>query len=222
MTMTKAEIAEYVAQRKQAGLLIDPETAEVEWWRANEQDPYAIGEDPEEMGCSNKCHFVRAPGSDMWIYLGDLPEATIKVFRSDGRESGPRIMRLCGSKNENETHELPAADLGAAGERADLSHRRLHAQLSACERSECAQLQTPALGADGEMRASTMKLYRVRTTAKEYHGYRDVVFHWFGHPMPQGQRPYADLIKDYEPRDRDAVYVEAYIEELFTWDEADS
>ena len=70
-----------------------------------------------------------------------------------------------------------------------------------------------------------MKLYRVRTTAKEFHGCRDVVFQWFRPPHRTErarQRPYADLIKDYEPRDRDAVYVEAYIEELFTWDEADS
>src|SRR5262249_61151626 len=98
MTMTKAEIAEYVAQRKQAGLLIDPETAEVEWWRANEQDPYPIGEGPGEMGCSNKSHFVRAPGSDMWIYLGDLPEATIKGFRSGGEEGGPPRIRGVWSK----------------------------------------------------------------------------------------------------------------------------
>ena len=82
-----------------------------------------------------------------------------------------------------------------------------------------------------------MKLYSVRTTAKEYHGCRDVVFQWFRHAMPQGQRPYADLIKDYEPGNRYAfcveayteelswdevrqLYAEAYIEELFTWDEA--
>src|SRR5262249_42084141 len=75
-------------------------------------------------------------------------------------------------------------------------------------------------GGDAAYGASTMKLYRVRTTAKEYHGYRDIVFQWFRHAMPQGQRLYADLIKDYEPRNRDAFYVEAYIEELFTWDEA--
>jgi hypothetical protein len=65
-----------------------------------------------------------------------------------------------------------------------------------------------------------MKLYSVRTTAKEYDGCRDVVFQWFRHAMPQGQRPYADLIKDYEPGDRDAIYAEEFIEELFTWDEA--
>jgi len=54
-----------------------------------------------------------------------------------------------------------------------------------------------------------MKLYRVRPTAKEYHGYRDIVFQWFRHAMPQGQRPYAELIKDYEPGNRYAFYVEA-------------
>ena len=64
-----------------------------------------------------------------------------------------------------------------------------------------------------------MKLYRVRTTAKEYHGCRDVVFQWFRHAMPQGQRPYADLIKDYEPKESD-LYTEFLIEELFTQDEA--
>jgi len=68
-----------------------------------------------------------------------------------------------------------------------------------------------------------MKLYRVRTTAKEFHGCRDVVFQWFRPPHRTErarQRPYADLIKGYKPRNWDAIYVEAYIEELFTWDEA--
>src|SRR5262249_34287861 len=64
-----------------------------------------------------------------------------------------------------------------------------------------------------------MKLYSVITTVKEYSGCKNVIFR-FRHAMPQGQRPYADLIKDYEPRNRNAFYVEAYIEELFTWDEA--
>jgi hypothetical protein len=62
-----------------------------------------------------------------------------------------------------------------------------------------------------------MKLYSVKTTAKEYDGCRDVVFHWFRLAMPQGQRPYADLIKDYEPGN---CYAEDFVEELFTWDEA--
>jgi len=59
-----------------------------------------------------------------------------------------------------------------------------------------------------------MKLYSIITTVKEYSGCKNLVFHWFRHAMPQGQRPYADLIKDYEPGNPDAFYVEAYIEEL--------
>jgi hypothetical protein len=35
--------------------------------------------------------------------------------------------------------------------------------------------------------------------------------------MPQGRRPYAELIKNYEPGN---LYAEEFVEELFTWDEA--
>src|SRR5262249_43110592 len=69
-------------------------------------------------------------------------------------------------------------------------------------------------------RGRKMKLYRVTTAAREYLGYENVVFHWFrawcGKAMPQGRRPYADLIRDYEPES----YAEGFIEELFTEDEA--
>jgi hypothetical protein len=65
-----------------------------------------------------------------------------------------------------------------------------------------------------------MKLYSVTTTVKEYSGCKNVVFNWLRRVMPPGKRPYADLIKDYEPESPDALYAEARIEELFTWDEA--
>jgi hypothetical protein len=61
-----------------------------------------------------------------------------------------------------------------------------------------------------------MKLYSVMTTVKEYSGCKNVIFRWFRQPMPQGRRPYADLIKDYEPGNS----TEKFVEELFTWDEA--
>ena len=64
-----------------------------------------------------------------------------------------------------------------------------------------------------------MKLYSVSTTAKEYLGCRDVVFQWFLHE-PQSRRPYADLIRDYEPGNCAMSYAEGFVEELFTWDEA--
>jgi hypothetical protein len=73
---------------KQAALQID---AEGDWWWADELDPYAIGEDPEEMGCINKCVFVRAPGSDVWVWLHDLPQTTIEALRKRGeRERAER------------------------------------------------------------------------------------------------------------------------------------
>jgi hypothetical protein len=65
-----------------------------------------------------------------------------------------------------------------------------------------------------------MKLYSVTTTAKAYRECKNVVFNWFRHAMPQGRRPYAHLIKDYEPESHNALYTEELIEELFTWDEA--
>jgi hypothetical protein len=59
-----------------------------------------------------------------------------------------------------------------------------------------------------------MKLYSVMTTVEEYSGCKNVIFRWFR--GPQGRRPYADLIKDYEPGNP----AETFVEELFTWDEA--
>jgi hypothetical protein len=59
-----------------------------------------------------------------------------------------------------------------------------------------------------------MKLYSVMTTVEEYSGCKNVIFRWFR--GPQGRRPYADLIKDYEPGNP----AETFVEQLFTWDEA--
>jgi hypothetical protein len=64
-----------------------------------------------------------------------------------------------------------------------------------------------------------MKLNRASTTVREFRGCKNVVFIWFRY-MPPGRRPYAVLIKDYEPERPHAVYAELLIEELFTWEEA--
>jgi hypothetical protein len=92
MTMTKAERDEYLARVKQAALQIDAETAEWFWHWADELDPYGIGEnetgDTDEGASSiNKCTFFRAPGSDVWVWLHDLPKTTIEALRKrDERE----------------------------------------------------------------------------------------------------------------------------------------
>ncbi len=46
--MTKDEIKQWLAVRKDAGRRIDPHTAEVEWWFAQTFDPYGIN--PESPG----------------------------------------------------------------------------------------------------------------------------------------------------------------------------
>jgi hypothetical protein len=68
---------QWLAIRKEAGLLIDPETAEVEWSYAFTLDPYGIYPDlPEELQQVGREYFARSPGSDVWVRFSDLPKAT--------------------------------------------------------------------------------------------------------------------------------------------------
>ena len=65
------------ALRRAVGQLIDPETAEVNWWHVELIDPYGdYAELPPHLQCTGRAHFARAPGTDVWIESGDLPEAT--------------------------------------------------------------------------------------------------------------------------------------------------
>jgi hypothetical protein len=75
--MTDEERKIWLAIRTEAGLKIDPETAEVEWEYAQTLDPYGLDPDlPEECQCVGREYFARSPGSDVWVHFGDLPEAT--------------------------------------------------------------------------------------------------------------------------------------------------
>jgi hypothetical protein len=68
---------EWLAIRKEAGLKIDPDTAEVCWCYAQVVDPYGILPNvPEEADCVGRSYFARSPESDVWVEFGDLPEAT--------------------------------------------------------------------------------------------------------------------------------------------------
>ena len=67
------------ALRRAVGQLIDPETAEVNWWHVEVIDPYGdYAELPPHYQCTGRGHFARAPGTDVWIASGDLPEGTNK------------------------------------------------------------------------------------------------------------------------------------------------
>ena len=65
------------ALRKEVGRHIDPDTAEVDWVYAQVLDPYGDGRDlPEESQQVGRDYFARSPGSNLWIWFHDLPDAT--------------------------------------------------------------------------------------------------------------------------------------------------
>ena len=68
---------QWLAIRKEAGLRIDPNTAEVCWKYALTLDPYGIyPELPEEYQQVGRKYFARDPESDIWVDFGDLPVTT--------------------------------------------------------------------------------------------------------------------------------------------------
>jgi hypothetical protein len=75
--MTNEAREAWLAIRREAGLKIDPETAEVLWIYAHTLDPYGIYPDlpPEDQQVGRE-YFARSPGSDVWVEFGDLPKAT--------------------------------------------------------------------------------------------------------------------------------------------------
>jgi hypothetical protein len=80
----QAEIAErqqfvkkFYSERREAGLKIDPATAEIFWHWAQILDPYGIDPDmPKENSCIGRVYFARSPESEGWVEFGDLPDAT--------------------------------------------------------------------------------------------------------------------------------------------------
>jgi hypothetical protein len=75
--MTDEERKAWLAIRKEAGLKIDPETAEVDWIYAHTLDPYGVYPDlPEDCQQVGREYFARSPGGDVWVWFGDLPDAT--------------------------------------------------------------------------------------------------------------------------------------------------
>jgi hypothetical protein len=53
-------------------------------------DPYGVldkWELPEEFDCVGREYFARAPGSDVWVWFGDLPEQTVERLRQRGKSA---------------------------------------------------------------------------------------------------------------------------------------
>jgi hypothetical protein len=79
--MLDEDVERLLASRKEAGLKIDPETAEVcaDWGPVG--DPYGVySAVPEQSGQVGRRYFARSPGSDIWVHFWDLPDETREVL----------------------------------------------------------------------------------------------------------------------------------------------
>jgi len=75
-------VEQWLAVRKEAGLQIDPETAELDWEYGQILDPYRVRSDlPKEAYCVGRVYFARSPDRDVWVCFYDLPAATAKHLR---------------------------------------------------------------------------------------------------------------------------------------------
>jgi len=91
-TSAERELEEWLAIRKEAGLKIDPKTAEVFCCYALTLDPYGVHPElPEEYRQVERTYFARSPGSDIWVEFGDLPQATVDALceRHSGKTTAP-------------------------------------------------------------------------------------------------------------------------------------
>jgi len=72
----QGEIAKRLLQENPA-ILVDPSTAEIDWTYAQTLDPYGdrlpLLPQAEQVG---REYFARAPGSDIWVCVRHLPDAT--------------------------------------------------------------------------------------------------------------------------------------------------
>jgi hypothetical protein len=82
---------QWLAKRKEAAKLIDPSIAEITSDIAQLVDPYELIEEvPPEADCVGRVYFVRNPGSDIWVWDGDLPEAIRTALWERLKSNGAR------------------------------------------------------------------------------------------------------------------------------------
>jgi hypothetical protein len=73
MQIESDEIQKYLADRKREAVTIDPNTAEVTWSYEETLDPYGVHDLPAELRQVGREYFARHPGSEIWVWFGDLP-----------------------------------------------------------------------------------------------------------------------------------------------------
>ena len=86
-TEDQISVEEWLAIRKEAGITIDPQTAEVTWKYGYTTDPYGVYADlSDEEKQIGRVYFARAPGSNLWVHYDDLPDATLDALRGSEQE----------------------------------------------------------------------------------------------------------------------------------------
>jgi hypothetical protein len=89
-----AEIEEFLASVKAEALLIDPTTAEIRWEYGQTMDPYGVDPDlPDYMQQVQRNRFARRPGSDIWVWFGDLPSSVVDALYERDPAESERISR---------------------------------------------------------------------------------------------------------------------------------
>jgi hypothetical protein len=71
----KLSVEQWLEIRKEAASNIDPATARTTWTFADVLDPYGVEPRvPKGLSCIGRTCFARAPGSEIWVWYGDLPD----------------------------------------------------------------------------------------------------------------------------------------------------
>jgi hypothetical protein len=124
---------QWLAIRKEAGLKIDPETAEVDWEYGLVMDPYGVYSDlPEECQQVGRQYFARSPASDIWVHFRDLPDQTRDALWEKHRSqlafpAGLRDGRKAARMTLRELQNLTGYDFTQAAPDLESEQARLEA-----------------------------------------------------------------------------------------------
>jgi hypothetical protein len=74
--LTVADVEAFLADRKAAAKLIDPQNCEVIYFFRKVGDPYCLFDVPDEWSCIGREYFARNLPDGSWACLNDLPSET--------------------------------------------------------------------------------------------------------------------------------------------------
>jgi hypothetical protein len=78
--LTLADVEAFLAERREAGKLIDPMNCELTKVWGQVLDPYGLFDVPEGCQCYGSDLFVRNLPDGKWVWDGDLPEEIAKAL----------------------------------------------------------------------------------------------------------------------------------------------